>query len=311
MAYPAAVAQITVEAGDVETNRQTVVRSVGEAAGKGARLIVFPEACISDLYRDAAKFAEAIPGPTTEMVARVAGEAIAAVPLLEKGTDGKVYSSCALISASGVRGVARKTHLHRDSSGHDSFRDADVLSAGSELSVFDLGELRVGILLGFDAEFPEAFRALMLRGADLIVVAQNVLEPDQKFLSAMALRNRVPLLVANRLGFRKVYPAVPEFSAGVMSLLQDKDGTFLMRSRGGSAIFDADGRIAAQPRQNVEADLSATAGARFNPVPIAHFQEDEILTASFRIDDLRVQRLTSPFISERREELYRVPQSKA
>jgi hypothetical protein len=39
-------------------------------------------------------------------------------------------------------------------------------------------------------------------------------------------------------------------------------------------------------------------------VPLAHFQEDELLTASFRIDELRLQRLSSPFISERREELY-------
>ena len=156
----------------------------------------------------------------------------------------------------------------------------------------------------------EAFRALTLRGADLILVAQNSHEPDARFLSAMAVRNRVPLLVANRLGFRKVYPTVPEFSAGVMSLLQDKDGTFLMRSRGGSMIIDADGRIAAQPAQNVQQDLEATADARLHEAPLAHFQEDEILSASFRIDDIRVQRLTSPFISERREELYRNPPSK-
>jgi len=304
MAFPVAVIQPTIEAGDIEQNRQTLTRATAEAASKGARLIVFPEAAISDLYRGAEAFAETIPGPSTELIARVAGAAVVVLPLLERGADGKVFSSCALVSADGVRGVSRKTHLYRDASGHDSFRDADLLAAGGELSLIDLGDARVGILIGFDAEFPEAFRALALRGADLICVVQNGLDPDQKFLCAMALRNRVPLLVSNRLGFRKVYPAVPEFSAGALSLLQDRDGTFLMRSRGGSVIIDENGRVIAQPRQNVQTNLESAAGVAFGAQPIAHFQEEEALTASFRVDDLRVARLTSPFIAERREDLY-------
>ena len=304
MAFPVAVIQPTIDAGDVEQNRQTLTRATAEAASKGARLIVFPEASISDLFRGAESLAETIPGPSTELIARVAGAAVVVLPLLERGADGKVYSSCVLVSADGVRGVARKTHLYRDATGHDSFRDADLLAAGSELSLIDLGDARVGILIGFDAEFPEAFRALALRGADMICVVQNGLEPDQKFLCAMALRNRVPLLISNRLGFRKVYPAVPEFSAGALSLLQDRDGTFLMRSRGGSVIIDENGRVIAQPRQNVQTNLESAAGVAFGAQPIAHFQEEEALTASFRVDDLRVARLTSPFIAERREELY-------
>lgn len=304
MAFPVAVIQPTIEAGDVEQNRQTLTRAAAEAAAKGARLILFPEACVSDLYRGAEALAESVPGPTTELIARVAGGAVVALPLLERGADGNVYSACALVSAEGVRGVARKTHLYRDASGHDSFRDADVITAGAELALFDLGEIRIGVLIGFDAEFPEAFRSLALRGADVICVAQNGLEPDHKFLCAMALRNRVPLLVSNRLGFRKVYPAVPEFSAGALSLLQDRDGMFLMRSRGGSAIIDENGRVIAQPRQNVQNNLETAAGVPFGSQPIAHFQEEEALTASFRVDDLRVARLTSPFIAERREDLY-------
>ncbi len=307
MAYPVAVIQPTIEAGDVEQNRQMLTRATAEAVASGARLILFPEACVSDLFRGAEKLAETIPGPTTELIARVAGTAVVAMPMLEKSADGKVFSSCALIAENGVRGVARKTHLYRDASGHDSYRDADLLSAGSELGLFDLGDVRVGMVIGFDAEFPEVFRTLSLRGADLICVAQNGLEPDLRYLSAMASRNRVPLLISNRLGFRKVYPAVPEFSAGALSLLQDRDGTFLMRSRGGSAIIDENGRVIAHPKQNVQTNLESAAGVPFGAQPIAHFQEDEILTASFRVDDLRVQRITSPFIAERRDDLYGTP----
>ena len=305
MAYPVTVIQTHVDSGDVESNRHNILLLIAGAVARGSKLIVLPEACVSDLYRDAGPFAESIPGPSTELVQRAAGDATVALPLLEKAADGKIYSACAFINKDGVTGVARKTHLFRDAHGHDSYRDAEVLASGSELSIIDLGDARVGVLLGFDAEFPEAFRTLALRGADLIVVALNQINPDVNFLSAMALRNRVPLLVANRIGFRKVYPGVPEFSALAMALVQDKDGSFLARCRGGSVILDADGRPLAEPSQNVQRDLETLAGAPPQAIiPIAHFQQDELLHASFRIEDIRVQRLTSPFIAERREDLY-------
>ena len=301
MAYPVAVVQCDVEPGEVEQNRNNITRLCGEAIAQGARLVLLPEACVSDIYRGAEKLAETIPGPSTDVIVRIAGEATVALPLLERAADGKVYSACAFVSANGIRGVARKTHMYRDNTGHNSFRDEEVVSPGNELALLDLGDVRVGVLIGFDAEFPEAFRTLALRGADVVLVAQNSLEPDLAFLRAMALRNRLPLAVANRVGFRKVYPAIPEFSASALSILQDKDGAFLSRCKGGSAIIDGDGRAVAQPRAHMPPPEQP---APFGAQPIAHFQEDEILTASFRVEDLRVQRLTSPFISERRAELY-------
>ena len=216
-----------------------------------------------------------------------------------------VFSTCVFVSKDGVRGTARKTHLYRAASGHDAFRDAEIMQPGVELSIIDLGDANAGVLIGFDAEFPEAFRALAMRGADFIVVALNQIHVDVPFLSSMAVRNRIPLLVANRIGFRKIYPGVPEFSAMAMSLVQDKNGAFLARCRGGSVILDAAGHAMAEPGHHVQRDLESIAGAPPAAIiPLAHFQQDEILSASFRIDELRVQRLTSPYFSERRPELY-------
>jgi len=304
MAYPVAVLQPELEPGSVDDNRLTLTRLVAESAAGGALLIALPEACVSDLFREAGKLAETIPGPTTELLQRVAGNATVAVPLLEK-KDGKVYSSCVFLDSSGIKGVARKSHLFRDATGHDAYQDAEVISAGGELSIIDLGEIKVGVLLGFDAEFPEAFRTLALRGADLVVVALNTLEPDRAFLSSMALRNRLPLLVANRLGFKKVYPTVPELTAMSQSLLQDKDGVFLARCKGSSVIIDENGRVAAEPGLATQRDLDDIAGVPERlRIPQAHFQEEATLKASFKLDELRVKRLTTPYIAERREALY-------
>ena len=304
MAYPVSVIQATLEPGDVDANRHEIQQLISAAATKGARLIVLPEACISDIFRGAEALAENIPGATTELVQRAAGDAIVAIPILERSGD-SIYSTCAFVSKDGVRGIARKTHLYRDASGHDAFRDSEIMKAGAELSIVDLGDANAGVLIGFDAEFPEAFRALAMRGADFIVVALNQIHVDVPFLSAMAVRNRIPLLVANRIGFRRIYPGVPEFSAMAMSLVQDKQGAFLARCRGGSVILDAAGHAMAEPGHHVQRDLEMIAGAPPAAIiPLAHFQQDEILSASFRIDELRVQRLTSPYFSERRPELY-------
>ena len=310
MAYPVAVVQSFVEPGCVEQNRAHAAHLTAEAAARGARLILLPAACISDVFRGAEKLAESIPGRSTDVLAQAAGDAIVALPLLEQ-SDGKVYGACALAGRSGIRGVARQTHLARDSGGHNSFSDSEVIAAGNELSIFDLDGVRVGILLGFDAEFPEAFRALALRGADIVLAALNCVLPDTNFLCGMAMRNRLPLLVSNRIGFRRVYPAMPEYSAAAMSLLQEKDGSFLQRCKGGSTIIDADGRLLAQPSQESRRDpapdpamIAGLPAAAL--IPSAHFQEEQVLSASLRIDEIRVQRLTSPFIAERREELYRV-----
>ncbi|HYF49384.1 MAG TPA: carbon-nitrogen hydrolase family protein [Planctomycetota bacterium] len=305
MAYPVAVLQPELEPGAVDENRHAITRMVAEAASSGARLIVLPEACVSDLYREAGKLAEPVPGPSTEMISRVCGSAAVALPLLEK-KDGKVFSACVLLNSSGIKGVARKAHLYRDASGHDAYQDAEVLAAGAELSVIDLGETKVGVLLGFDAEFPEAFRTLALGGADVAVVALNTVEPDRAFLSGMALRNRLPLLVANRLGFKKVYPTVPELTAMSQSLLQDKDGAFLARCKGSSVILDENGRVVAEPGAEVQRDLEELAGVPDRMrIPQAHFQEECTLKASFKLEELRLQRLTTPYIAERREALYR------
>ena len=302
MAYPVAVIQFDLEPGEVESNRAALMVLGQEAVTSGAKLILFPEAAVSDLFRGAEALAESIPGPSTEMLQSIAGDATFALPLLEKAADGKVFSACALVDKSGVRGVARKTHFYRDSRGLDSYQDADILTPGSELSVIELDGVKVGVLLGYDSEFPEAYRTLALRGADLILVALNQLEPDYALLQSMAIRNRAPLLVANRLGFRRVYPQQPEYSSAALPLLQERGGGFLMRCKGHSGILNAHGKRLAQPAADIPERNDAPEGAP--RIPAAHYQDDEVLTASFQLDELRVLRATAPFIGQRRKELY-------
>lgn len=304
MAYPISVVQLDVDYAHSQLNRDAALALASEAIARGARLVVFPEACISDYFRGAESLAETIPGALTDAFSKIAGTATIALPLLEKDRGGSVFSSCAFVNAAGVAGVARKTHLYHDPSGLDGFKDAEIVCAGNELPIIDAGEMRVGVALGFDAEFPEVFRTLALKGADAILVPLNCVEPDIAFLRAMARRNRVAIAVANRIGFKRIYPAAPEFSATATSIVQDKRGEFLIRCKGGSVIIGPDGTIEAAPTAHSTAGDTEPSIPDRVKIPRGHFQGEEILTASFVIDDLRVQRLTHPLITARRVDLY-------
>src|SRR5579862_9294298 len=111
-------------AGRVEENRRTALDLVHGAIACDAKLILLPEACLTDLYLGSQMLAERIPGPSTIRFADILSDALIALPMLERSRDGKTYSSCALITSFGVRHVLRRTHLYRDPQRFGHFDEA-------------------------------------------------------------------------------------------------------------------------------------------------------------------------------------------
>jgi predicted amidohydrolase len=160
-----AVVQFAPIAGDVEANLQRVA---GEVAGlPGSDLVVFPELTFSGLVADletAERQAEQIPGPITKRLTEIsrATGAHLVIGLVERDAEsGLLYNSAVLIGPNGVVGVYRKLHLTAE--------DRVWATPGDRgLPTFDIPAGRVGMLIGYDALFPEAARALALDGADII-----------------------------------------------------------------------------------------------------------------------------------------------
>jgi predicted amidohydrolase len=150
---------------DPEQNRGRLA----ELVPGDADLVVLPEAWARDFGEAGSglrEVAEPLDGPFAAEVERVATErGTTVVAGMFERTDGAPYNTVV------VRGAAqadyRKIHLY-DSFG---YRESDVLAAGAtEPVTVELGGFTVGVMTCYDLRFPELARALVDRGAEVLVV---------------------------------------------------------------------------------------------------------------------------------------------
>ncbi|HET7093423.1 MAG TPA: nitrilase-related carbon-nitrogen hydrolase, partial [Thermomicrobiales bacterium] len=157
-----AVAQFAPAAGDIAANLAQIEAALTES---GAELLVAPELSVTGPVADRAaaeRLAEPMSGPIVARLREIAARHRAFVVggLIERdGAD--LFNTAALVGPAGLVGRYRKTHLA------DEDR-AWAAPGDGGLPTFDLPVGRIGLLIGYDALFPEAARSLALDGADLI-----------------------------------------------------------------------------------------------------------------------------------------------
>jgi predicted amidohydrolase len=190
---------------DKAHNLTVILSRLREAAGQGARLIVFPECALTGYsfqsLAEARPLAEPIPGPSSLAVAEDcrALNVWAVFGLLEGEPEGgPLFNACVLVGPGGVAASYRKIHL--PCLGVDRF----TTPGDRPFAVHDLGGLRIGMNICYDSSFPESSRVLSLLGADLIVLPTNwppaAGRTAQYMVPARALENHVFYLAVNRIG---------------------------------------------------------------------------------------------------------------
>jgi predicted amidohydrolase len=110
--------------------------------------------------------------------------------------DGEtLFNSAVLVGPRGYIGKYRKLHLFLNE--RDFFQPGNV-----GLPVFDIGKAKLGLLVCFDWAFPEVWRILALKGADIICHPSNLVLPGfaQRVVPVHALTNRVYVATCNRVG---------------------------------------------------------------------------------------------------------------
>jgi 5-aminopentanamidase len=183
-----ALAQIDVAFAEKERNLATMIRVLEEAAGKGAKLVVFPEAALTgycfDSLEEARPQAEEIPGPSTMRLAGVCRElGVHAVYGLLEADGEKVFNACALVGPEGVVGAYRKIHLPY--LGVDRF----TTPGDRPFAVQEASGMRVGMHICYDGGFPESARVMALLGADLVVLPTNW-PPGAQCMASCAVNTR-------------------------------------------------------------------------------------------------------------------------
>ena len=167
-----AVVQMESKLGKPAQNLRRAEHYIHEAVAQGADLICLPEAfSTSGNILEVADVSVTVPGPETDFLReqeKQAGVHIVA-GLLERGDDGKYYSTSVLCGPEGtLLGHYRRVHCHE--------LEARYLSGGSEYPVFDVEFGRIGLMQGYDINFPEVAREYCRRGVDIIVCSALVPE---------------------------------------------------------------------------------------------------------------------------------------
>lgn len=108
---------------------------------------------------------------------------------------GQLYNSSILIGKNGIGGRYRKIHLFD--------REKEFFQPGNDgLPVFNSGTATIGMLICFDWIYPEVWRILALKGADIICHPANLILPGlaQRAVPIHALTNRIYVVTGNRIG---------------------------------------------------------------------------------------------------------------
>jgi predicted amidohydrolase len=170
------------EWGDKAANLAKMKAFVTDAARQGNHIIVFPELALSgyECSEDAgaekkscrmhAELAEAIPGPSTEGMSRLAKELdvyiIFGMPEQDKKNPAIHYISSVVIAPEGILGAYRKLHL----APWPRFTESLCFCPGDEIPVWKTRYGNIGVLICYDFYFfPELARIMALKEATLLV----------------------------------------------------------------------------------------------------------------------------------------------
>jgi len=189
--------QFAPQFGNVAANLDRIAAAL---EGVRADLLVLPELANSGyLFVDngeVAALAETIPGPSTEFLETLAKQHRLHLSMGLPERQGDVfYNSSVLVGPEGVIGVYRKTHLFYEEKLY--FKPGDL-----GFPVFEIDNVKVGMLVCFDHYFPEAARSLALAGAQVVCHPSNLVLPTKAQWSTRvrAMENKLYWILCNRFG---------------------------------------------------------------------------------------------------------------
>lgn len=159
-------------------NLATVERLLDEAAGMGAQFASLPEFWpYLGPYAGFDQAAQTVPGPFIERLQEKARQyrmIVHAGSIVERHPKlpGKFYNTCVLINRAGdVVAKYRKIHLFDvNLANGEKHYESERIVPGDEIVTAEIDGITFGLTICYDLRFPELYRLLALRGAQIIMV---------------------------------------------------------------------------------------------------------------------------------------------
>jgi predicted amidohydrolase len=162
-----AAAQISIT-DDIAGNLRTILAAIQRQADRGSEVILFPETALTGYSPTIGRGRQASEWPTIERalatIAQAAQEhGIWVVVGCEAWVNTHWVNRLYAFSDAGqVAALYDKVHLTRP--------DTQYYQPGTEQVVFDLKGITVGLQICYDVRFPEGFRALLNKGAEVVMI---------------------------------------------------------------------------------------------------------------------------------------------
>ena len=219
---------------DIDRNLQTADRLVRDAASRGAELVVLPEKwSVLGRGREMAAAAQPLDGPWLSWASAtarelgidlVAGSVVERVEGQEKTANTSVH-----VGPDGERRAAyRKLHMFDVEVDGVTYAESAHEQAGDEVVVSELaGGIPLGLSICYDVRFPELYRVLSDRGAQVITIPAaftlaTTRDHWEVLIRARAIENQCFVIAPNQIG-----SSPPDKRCGGRSLIVDPWGLVL------------------------------------------------------------------------------------
>lgn len=198
-----AMVQMYSYIGEVEKNVDNAIKFIKQSAKNGADIVCLPELFATGYNMDfqqeytidkSIKNYNYITSRLCEAALNEKIYIIAPIAIVKKS---KVYNSALFIDDNGkIIGDYGKTHLYS--------KEANLFNEGEEIKVFDTKLAKIGIMICYDAGFPEVCRTLALKGAEIVFCPSAWKIQDKSVwhlnLSQRALENTLFVVGVNLVG---------------------------------------------------------------------------------------------------------------
>lgn len=195
-----AILQFKPELGKIKENFDTAEKMIEQA--KNADVLILPELWSTGYYPiPVENFADVDGENTTKFICQLAKKfdvnIIAGSVIVE--VDGKFFNRCIISNRNGeIIALYDKVHLF-------SFANEEkIFTAGKNFSVFEIDDVKCGIIICYDLRFPEFIRKIALSDIEILFCpaawSLRRLIPRQILTKSRAIENQIFVVFANSAG---------------------------------------------------------------------------------------------------------------